>query len=421
MWDPATNTLHAESDEPRPAHTLLSWSGDRRCVRWRRTGIRSKATRSSDSSRRRQRGHRPGGSFGDYRRDLDEALERVKIHGHEGRCRQAVQHVSCDGRSLGRSADRDQAFAARARPRCSARSRIRSITAIGGSARSGTAPVFITPFLATPALTRSPAPSARSPSAASRSPRTGRRPTSSSHRSGRGPACRRSRASTRSTSICSDPGRIGALGGWPVAIFGHGFTDSKHAARRSPSPRRSRAGIATRSPSTPSATVAAPFGLADVSSRASGAPVTIPTAAAASTRHGNGTIDSTEGRERHAPRGIIGNRDGLRQTVADLMYSSFGSSSRRHPGAEPHEDLRRAVIRRHLRRQASAARGPSARRAFSTFRAGHHRDRALRVRRFAALVSIARDPGSVALNAGALALAGLGLQRERAAAESSRP
>src|SRR5207244_8289375 len=34
---------------------------------------------------------------------------------------------------------------------------------------------------------------------------------------------------------------------------------------------------------------------------------------------GNGTIDSTEGVNAVAPRAIIGNRDGLGQTVADLM------------------------------------------------------------------------------------------------------
>jgi len=47
--------------------------------------------------------------------------------------------------------------------------------------------------------------------------------------------------------------------------------------------------------------------------------VTIPDGGRGIDQDGNGTIDSTEGSSAAPPRGIIGNRDGLRQTVADLM------------------------------------------------------------------------------------------------------
>src|SRR5437879_1860822 len=50
-----------------------------------------------------------------------------------------------------------------------------------------------------------------------------------------------------------------------------------------------------------------------------GGPVTSPDGGRGIDHDGNGTIDSTEGSSAAAPRGIIGNRDGLRQTVADLM------------------------------------------------------------------------------------------------------
>ena len=48
-------------------------------------------------------------------------------------------------------------------------------------------------------------------------------------------------------------------------------------------------------------------------------PVTIPDGGRGIDQNGNGKIDSTEGVNAAAPRGITGNRDGLRQTAADLM------------------------------------------------------------------------------------------------------
>ena len=52
------------------------------------------------------------------------------------------------------------------------------------------------------------------------------------------------------------PAGVKPAGGWPVAIFGHGFTDSMNGAR-GPSPGRSRAPESRRSRSTSSATAAA--------------------------------------------------------------------------------------------------------------------------------------------------------------------
>jgi dienelactone hydrolase len=106
-------------------------------------------------------------------------------------------------------------------------------------------------------------------------------------------------------------------GGWPVVIFGHGFTDSKHGA-----------------PIVVASTLAA-HGLASIAINVvghgggsagtltiiptSGPPVTIPDGGRGIDQDGNGTIDSTEGVNAVPPQAIIGNRDGLRQTVADLM------------------------------------------------------------------------------------------------------
>src|SRR5206468_1129892 len=50
-----------------------------------------------------------------------------------------------------------------------------------------------------------------------------------------------------------------------------------------------------------------------------GAPVTIPDGGRGIDQDGNGTIQSTEGSSAVGANAIVGNRDGLRQTVADLM------------------------------------------------------------------------------------------------------
>ena len=46
---------------------------------------------------------------------------------------------------------------------------------------------------------------------------------------------------------------------------------------------------------------------------------TLPDGGRGIDQDGNGTIDSTDGVNAAPPRGIIASRDGLRQTVADLM------------------------------------------------------------------------------------------------------
>src|SRR5439155_455939 len=53
--------------------------------------------------------------------------------------------------------------------------------------------------------------------------------------------------------------------------------------------------------------------------RTDGPPVTFPDGGRGIDQDGNGRIDSTEGVSAAPPRDLIGNRDGLRQTVVDLM------------------------------------------------------------------------------------------------------
>jgi hypothetical protein len=105
--------------------------------------------------------------------------------------------------------------------------------------------------------------------------------------------------------------------GWPVAIFGHGFTDSKNGVPWAVASSLAHSGIATIA-----INVVGHGGgsLGTYTVERSGAdPVTLPAGGRGIDQNGNGTIDSTEGVNAAPPQTIIGNRDGLRQTVIDLM------------------------------------------------------------------------------------------------------
>jgi hypothetical protein len=104
-------------------------------------------------------------------------------------------------------------------------------------------------------------------------------------------------------------------GGWPVAIFGHGFTDSMNGAPWAVASSLAHAGIATIAINV----VGHGFGAASTYTvQSPGRPTETFTAGGRGfDQDGNGRIDSTEGVS--APFGsLIGNSDGLRQTVFDL-------------------------------------------------------------------------------------------------------
>jgi len=106
-------------------------------------------------------------------------------------------------------------------------------------------------------------------------------------------------------------------GGWPVAIFGHGFGDSKEGA-----PLTVASVMASRGIATVAINVVGHGGGALgtlIVNRPGVAPVGVPAGGRGLDQDGNGSIDSTEGVNAVAPQGIISSRDGLRQTVVDLM------------------------------------------------------------------------------------------------------
>jgi Bacterial Ig-like domain len=105
-------------------------------------------------------------------------------------------------------------------------------------------------------------------------------------------------------------------GGWPVTIFGHGFTDSKNGAPWVVASSLAHAGLATIAINV----VGHGFGpLGTYTATTPAGLVTFPAGGRGIDQNGNGTIDSTEGVNAAAPQALVGNRDGLRQTVVDIM------------------------------------------------------------------------------------------------------
>ncbi len=113
------------------------------------------------------------------------------------------------------------------------------------------------------------------------------------------------------------PAGTAPAGGWPVAIYGHGFTDNKNASPFVVASSMARRGIATI------AINVVGHGGGELGTlivnRTAGAPVVLPAGGRGIDQDGNTAIDSTEGVNAVAPYTLISNRDGLRQTVIDLM------------------------------------------------------------------------------------------------------
>jgi hypothetical protein len=105
--------------------------------------------------------------------------------------------------------------------------------------------------------------------------------------------------------------------GWPVAIFGHGFGDSKQGGSLAVAASMAARGIATVTINVVGHGGGS-LGTLTVN-RPSLPALTLPAGGRGIDQNGNGTIDSTEGVNAAPPRAVIGSRDGLRQTVVDIM------------------------------------------------------------------------------------------------------
>ena len=106
-------------------------------------------------------------------------------------------------------------------------------------------------------------------------------------------------------------------GGWPVAIYGHGFTDNKNQTPFFVAGSMARRGIATIAINVVGHG-SGPLGTLTVN-RTAGAPVVLSAGGRGFDQDGNGAITTTEGVNAAPPQTLVGSRDGLRQTVIDLM------------------------------------------------------------------------------------------------------
>lgn len=113
------------------------------------------------------------------------------------------------------------------------------------------------------------------------------------------------------------PGGPKPAGGWPVAIFGHGFGDNKSSSPVVVAASMAQAGVATLAINVVGHG-GGQLGTMTVN-RTVGGPVTFSAGGRGIDQDGNGAIDSTEGVNAAAPQTLVSNRDGLRQTVIDLM------------------------------------------------------------------------------------------------------
>jgi hypothetical protein len=306
VWDPATNTLHAESDELLDQHTryLLVVTDGVRGADGRRVGGDALEDFLDDGKR---------GHLGDYRKDLREALEKVKIHGHRVVAASVFSTLSATAvlekiRRVIKSSRPSPAEMLGTFP-------VSSVTAIQWNRQVGTA-TFTPLSPPTAALNIFPGAvgaiafgSFKSPdweTAQKFIPPIGTRTGV--------PAVQG--VNQLYFNLFIPAGTVPA-GGWPVAIFGHGFTDSKQGAPFAVASTFASHGIATIAINVVGHGGGAAGTLTIIPT--AGTPVTIPDGGRGIDQDGNGTIDSTEGVNAAPPRGIIASRDGLRQTVADLM------------------------------------------------------------------------------------------------------
>jgi fermentation-respiration switch protein FrsA (DUF1100 family) len=104
--------------------------------------------------------------------------------------------------------------------------------------------------------------------------------------------------------------------GWPVALFGHGFTSDKEVVPFLAAAKLAQQGIATLSINFVGHGFG-PFGTITVNT--AGGPVTFPAGGRGFDQNGDGVISSVEGTGAAAPRTLIESAGALRQTIADFM------------------------------------------------------------------------------------------------------
>ena len=314
VWDAASNTLIFQSDELLQEHSrylLVITDGVRDT-----TGKKIKGNDSDDDDRR-------GQDRSDYRHDLQTAMQSQR--GQQNRIVAAslfsTQSTSADLAKINRAlkqstpAPVDFMIGRAASGPVRALFPVATVQGIQFSRQTGAAPVFTNSFVPTPALGVAPGAVAAVAYGRYRSPdyeTAGKYFPATGTLTGT-PAPQGSNDLVVQMFV---PSGAKPAGGWPVAIFGHGFGDSMYGAPWTVAGTLASRGIATLSINVVGHGGGALGSLAVL--RATG-PVVVPAGGRGIDQDGDGNIASTEGSSAAAPRAIIGSRDGLRQTVVDLM------------------------------------------------------------------------------------------------------
>ena len=321
LWDPATNTLVFEPDELLAEHSryvLIVTNG----VRDARGKPIKRAHLDDDDGEEGARSLDGHGSD-EYRRDLRDAS---RLHRGAGRVTAATvfttQTSTGDLAKIMRQIKAATPAPASFMIGTSGGASVRAVFALSGlqgvqfNRQTGAAPTFTPGFLPTPALNVVNGAVAQlaygkfsSPSYLAAGQSIPATPTLSGSPHAQG--------SNELIFQLFVPAGIKPAGGWPVAIFGHGFTDSMYGAPWTVGSVFASQGIATLAINVVGHGGGA-LGTLDVL-RTGDTPVSVPAGGRGFDQDGNGTIDSTEGVNAASPRTIIGSRDGLRQTVVDLM------------------------------------------------------------------------------------------------------
>jgi hypothetical protein len=319
LWDPATLTLHAEANELLDQDTryLLVVTTEVRDTKGKPIEaidflryVRSFEARDEDGI------HRP-----DNRRALLEGFQSARVD----LSRVAVATVFTTQSATGLMERVRNQIQRKAAPKSTfdigtmgehTVFDLSAISFIQWNREVGTAPVFQASFLPTPALSIFPGSISKVAFGKYSSP-----DYENSDRYIPEIASRRGEPKVQSTNdiyfTLFVPGGTEPAAGWPVAIFGHGFTDSRHGA-----PWAVASTLASRGIAVIAINVVGHGGGALgtlVVNTTGGTVVTLPDGGRGVDQDGNGTIDSTEGVNASAAFSVIGNRDGLRQTVIDLM------------------------------------------------------------------------------------------------------
>jgi hypothetical protein len=319
LWDPATKTLAFESDELLQEHSryvLIVTDG----VRDTR-GKRIRPARDDDDDERSAHGR----DHSDYRRDLRDA----RRHGERGRDKVVAatlfttQSTSADlakiSRQIKASTPAPVDFMAGSDASGAVRSvfPVAQVAGIQFNRQTGAAPAFTPGFLPTPALGVVPGAVAQIAYGKFRSPdyQTAQKDIPATGTLSGQPQPQGSNELTLQLFV---PAGAKPAGGWPVAIFGHGFTDSMYGAPWTVASVFASQGIATLSINVVGHG-GGPLGTLNVLRSGGATPVVVNAGGRGFDQDGNGAIDSTEGVNAAPPRTVIGSRDGLRQTVVDLM------------------------------------------------------------------------------------------------------